>query len=333
MFKYQISKYSFYLSRLRWSKFINLVAVKLSFHLSILTKKHLLWGKPAFISIEPTNVCNLKCPECPTGGGFSNVNKGFATNALIESLLPSIKKSILHVNLFFQGEPFLNRSLVDFTNKISPYTFITISTNGHFIDRENAKNIINAGFYKIIVSLDGINQEQYAKYRKGGEFDKVIEAVKSMVDAKKESKKAFPIIQLQCLLFKHTESDKTKFQELAKELKADRLVFKTAQFYHEETAKEMMPSTDNSRYIVDKGAIKINHEVKNSCWRSWSGNVITWNGDVVPCCFDKDKQYVIGNVFSTQLFDLWKHPLNINFRRKILRERNKIQMCNNCSEK
>ena len=120
MFINLFSTLSFYLSRLSSKKILNLVFIKVSFHLSILTKKHILWGKPAFISIEPTNVCNLKCPECPTGGGFSNVNKGFASNELITALIPSIKESVLHVNMFFQGEPFLNKSFVDF---ISRYQF------------------------------------------------------------------------------------------------------------------------------------------------------------------------------------------------------------------
>ena len=292
-----------------------------------------MWGKPAFLSIEPTNICNLKCPECPTGGGFSSVKKGYATPELIKSVLPSVKESILHINMFFQGEPFLNNSVIEYTKQLSPYTFITVSTNGHFITRKNAKEIIGAGFYKIIVSLDGINQEQYSKYRKGGDFNKVIDAVKVLVAAKKEHKTAFPIIQLQCLLFNYTELIKDKFKSLAKELQVDSIVFKTAQFYNEENAKEMLPSEGNSRYVVKNDKVVINHEVANRCWRMWNGAVITWNGDVVPCCFDKDKKFVHGNIFSTQLFVVWKHPLYADFRSKILLNRKGIEMCNNCSEK
>jgi radical SAM protein with 4Fe4S-binding SPASM domain len=292
-----------------------------------------MWGNPAFLSIEPTNICNLKCPECPTGGGFSNVKKGYATPELITKLLPSVKESILHINMFFQGEPFLNNSVLEYTRKLSPYTFITVSTNGHFITLKNAKEIIDAGFYKIIVSLDGINQEQYAKYRKGGDFNKVIDSVKLLVSAKKKCKTAFPIIQLQCLLFNYTETIKDKFKSLAKELDVDTVVFKTAQFYNEDNAKAMLPSDSNSRYVIKNDKVEINHEVENRCWRMWNGAVITWNGDVVPCCFDKDKKFVHGNVFATQLFAVWKHPLYVNFRSKILLDRKGIEMCNNCSEK
>ena len=333
MFIFLYSKISFYLSRLNRTKILNLLLVKSSYYLSILTNNYFLWGNPAFISIEPTNVCNLKCPECPTGGGFSTVNKGFATSELISTLIPNIRKSIVHVNLFFQGEPFLNKSVIDFAKILSPFTFITVSTNGHFIDKENAGDIINAGFYKIIVSLDGINQEQYSKYRIGGEFKKVIEAVESLVSAKKRNNSAFPIIELQCLLFKQTESDKGKFQLLAKNLKVDSLQFKTAQFYNSENAREMMPSSANSRYLFENDAVIINHRVRNRCWRLWSSSVITWNGDVVPCCFDKDKKYIQGNVFSTQLFEVWKHPMYAGFRAKVLHNRKTVDICNNCSEK
>src|ERR1035437_1193940 len=333
MFKYLYSRFSFYLKRLSLKKVINLLILKISFHLSIWRKKPIMWGKPAFLSIEPTNICNLKCPECPTGGGFSNVKKGYATPELITKLLPSGKESILHINMFFQGEPFLNNSVLEYTRKLSPYTFITVSTNGHFITLKNAKEIIDAGFYKIIVSLDGINQEQYAKYRKGGDFNKVIDSVKLLVSAKKKCKTAFPIIQLQCLLFNYTETIKDKFKSLAKELDVDTVVFKTAQFYNEDNAKAMLPSDSNSRYVIKNDKVEINHEVENRCWRMWNGAVITWNGDVVPCCFDNDKKFVHGNVFATQLFAVWKHPLYVNFRSKILLDRKGIEMCHNCSEK
>lgn len=333
MFKYQFLKISFYLSRFRFHKIVNLLLLKISFQLSIIVKKPILWGNPAFLSIEPTNVCNLHCPECPTGGGFSNVNKGFASKALIDAVLPSIKRSILHVNLFFQGEPFLNKNVVSFALQMSPYTFVTISTNGHFITNENAQDVVKAGFYKIIVSLDGINQEQYSKYRKGGEFLKVIDAIDSLVAAKEQLKSPFPIIEIQCLLFKHTEPIKDQFEDLAKKLKVDSLQFKTAQFYDEENAKEMMPSEENSRYFIKENKVVINHTVTNRCWRLWSSAVITWNGDIVPCCFDKDKKYVQGNLFSTQLFDAWKHSIYQNFRKQIITARKAVEMCNNCSEK
>ena len=52
----------------------------------------------------------------------------------------------------------------------------------------------------------------------------------------------------------------------------------------------LIPTIDKySRYRKDKnGKMQIKSGLSNHCWRLWHANVITWDGLVVPCCFDKD---------------------------------------------
>src|SRR5512145_1377052 len=47
----------------------NVLQASTSFLLSAVAKRHLVWGVPPVLTIEPTNICNLRCPLCVTGNG------------------------------------------------------------------------------------------------------------------------------------------------------------------------------------------------------------------------------------------------------------------------
>jgi radical SAM protein with 4Fe4S-binding SPASM domain len=64
----------------------------------------------------------------------------------------------------------------------------------------------------------------------------------------------------------------------------------------------------------------------------WTGCVITFNGDVVPCCFDKNAEYNMGNIKDTSIEKLWKSKKYQAFRRQLIKDRSSIEMCRNCTE-
>jgi radical SAM protein with 4Fe4S-binding SPASM domain len=64
----------------------------------------------------------------------------------------------------------------------------------------------------------------------------------------------------------------------------------------------------------------------------WSGCVITWDGLVVPCCFDKDAKHRFGDLKNESFKKIWQSDHYNNFRNAILRSRGEIDICKNCSE-
>ena len=70
----------------------------------------------------------------------------------------------------------------------------------------------------------------------------------------------------------------------------------------------------------------------NQCWRLWSGAVITWDGSVVPCCFDKDAQHNLGSMDTKGFKAVWRNASYTNFRNALLKSRSEIEICKNCSE-
>ncbi len=115
---------------------------------------------------------------------------------------------------------------------------------------------------------------------------------------------------------------------------ADKVKIKTAQIYDFETSVHLIPVQDKySRYSKDNsGKWHIKNLLLNQCWRMWQGCVITWDGKVVPCCFDKDAKYQMGDLLSKGLNEVWYDDAYKKFRTKLLNGRNGIDICTNCTE-
>ena len=182
--------------------------------------------------------------------------------------------------------------------------------------------------------MDGVTQEVYENYRIGGKVDKVFDGTRNILEAKKKLNSKTPYTVFQYLVVKPNEHEIEKAKEIASELGVDEIVFKTAQIYDFENGSDLMPSIDKySRYIkMPNGKYKIKNSLENNCWKMWSSAVITWDGAVVPCCFDKDATHKLGNVENTSFERIWKNDLYKNFRTSILKGRNQIDICKNCSE-
>jgi radical SAM protein with 4Fe4S-binding SPASM domain len=64
----------------------------------------------------------------------------------------------------------------------------------------------------------------------------------------------------------------------------------------------------------------------------WSSAVITWDGKVVPCCFDKDATHQLGDLQKVTFQEVWKSSVYQSFRKQVFTDRKSIDICSNCSE-
>lgn len=313
----------------------NLIVLKLSYSFSRITKIPILWGKPFSLSIEPTTACNLGCPECPSGLKQFTRPTGKLDLDLHARMLQQVSRSVFYINYYFQGEPFLHPQFLELIRQAKKHNVYTAtSTNAHFIDVEKAKEIVQSGLDRLIISIDGLTQETYENYRVNGQLSKVIDATKLLVAAKKELKSNSPTLIFQFLAVKPNEHEIPAVFSLGKELGVDEVRIKTAQLYDYKNGHSLMP--ENERYARYKlqadGTYKLKYKTGNHCWRMWSGSVLTWDGKVVPCCFDKDAQHVLGSIENVDFSAIWKSNTYRAFRKAVLTGRNKIDICQNCSE-
>ncbi len=290
---------------------------------------------PLGISVEPTNLCNLKCKECPTGMEILKRPKGHIDNDLAKKLLSELSPKLTTVIFYFQGEPFINKDVYELINFASEKKVYSItSSNGHYFTRENVQKIINSGLDKLIISMDGTTQEIYEKYRVTGSLEKVIDGIKLLVSEKQIEKSKLPKLVLQFLVTAKNEHQVNDAKKIAKELNVDQISFKTAQIYDFKNGNPLIPKNDKySRYKEQKdGSYQIKSKLKNRCWRMWSQPVVTSTGDVVPCCFDKDANYKIGNLNDNNFKEIWQSEKYQNFRKMVFKDRKSIDICRNCTE-
>ena len=324
-----------FVSKLTPARAWNASKVLSSFYASRLTGKATHIGMPLSISIEPTTSCNLRCPECPSGLRSFTRPTGMLNQDLFQSVINQLAPSLSYLIFYFQGEPYLHPSLLDMVRYASSQKIYTAtSTNAHYLNDEAAKETVLSGLDRLIISIDGTTQDAYASYRIGGRLDKVIEGTKNIIKWKRELKSKTPHVIFQFLVVKPNESQIGEVQQLAKELGVDEVALKTAQIYDYKNGSELIPTLDQySRYRKKQdGSYEIKNELLDHCWKMWHSCVITWDGKVVPCCFDKDAHYVLGDLNKNSFKEIWKGEKYQEFRASLLKSRSEIEMCKNCTE-
>jgi radical SAM protein with 4Fe4S-binding SPASM domain len=306
-----------------------------SYLVSKVTKKAVIKGFPISISFEPTTSCNLRCPECPSGLRSFTRPTGMLQTNLFKKTIDEMADRLLYLIFYFQGEPYLNPSfleLVAYAVKKNIYT--ATSTNAHYLNDENAKKTIESGLDRLIISIDGTSQETYQQYRVGGNLEKVIEGTKNVLKWKKALNSPTPHVIFQFLVVKPNEHQIEDVKILAKELGVDEVAFKTAQIYDFENGNSLIPTIDKYARYEEKsdGKFQIKNKLIDHCWKMWHSCVITWDGIVVPCCFDKDAEYRLGNLQKETFAQLWKGKAYDDFRTTLMASRGNIEMCKNCTE-
>jgi len=290
---------------------------------------------PLSISFEPTTSCNLRCPECPSGLRSFTRPTGMLDGDFFKRTIDELQSTLTYLLFYFQGEPYLHPQFLDLVRYAADKKIYTAtSTNAHYLGDENARKTVESGLDRLIISIDGTTQETYESYRIGGKLDKVLEGAKNVIKWKKKLKSSTPHVIFQFLVVKPNEHQIREVKALAKALGVDEVGLKTAQIYDYEHGSDLIPTIDKySRYRKERdGSYSIKSKLLNHCWKMWHSCVVTWDGKVVPCCFDKDAHYQLGDLKSVSFKELWKSSAYNSFREKLLKSRNEIEMCKNCTE-
>ena len=351
------------LKKLTFKRIKNAFKVLGSYYFSNFKHQSFHSGLPISIAFEPTTSCNLRCPECPSGLRSFTRPTGMLQEDIFRKTIDELASTLLYLTFYFQGEPYLHPKfleMVQYANDKKIYT--ATSTNAHYLTPENATKTVLSGLSRLIISIDGTSQETYEQYRIGGKLSKVIEGTKNIIAAKKNLKSSTPHVIFQFLVVRPNEHQIAEVYELAQEIGVDEVRLKTAQIYDYENGNDLIPTIEKySRYKKEekikttpnpflkvgeqthllskkelgeeyKPTYSIKNTLSSECWKMWHSCVITWDGLVVPCCFDKDAHYRLGDMKKQTFSDLWKSAEYQNFRNLLLKSRSEIEMCKNCTE-
>lgn len=313
----------------------NAAALWTSYRRARRTKDPRITAMPFSISFEPTTACNLRCPECPSGLRAFTRPTGNLRQDLFRRVMDELGDDLWALTFYFQGEPYINPNFLDMVRIAADKGLYTnTSTNAHFLTDDKAEATVRSGLSRLIISLDGTDQETYSAYRREGELAKVIEGAERIVKWKRKLKSLTPHVVFQFLVVKPNEHQIPEARALAKKIGVDDLWLKTAQVYDPKDDHPLIPVQDKyARYRRNaSGVWEVKNRMADECWKMWHSCVITWDGRVVPCCFDKDAHHVLGDLRTHSFRELWSSDAYTDFRRSLLRSRSSIEMCRNCSE-
>ena len=277
---------------------------------------------PVSFTIEPTNICNLKCLQCSTGIGQFNNENGYININDFKKIVDTIFHKTIMLQLHFRGESMLHPDIFELIEHASnKKMYLSLSTNGHFIGKQ-AEKLINSGLDHINISLDGLTQDTYSKYRQNGDLNKVMAGIKELAAFKVKHKSSVPRITLQMLVNRFNENQISEFLSLQKIKGINACLLKTMQIIDEVNADILAPVNKKFRRSIKKSSVKI-------CSKILTTAVITWSGKVLPCCYDKGENYIL----SDSCQDLKELSLSLKeFRINLLQNEINPEMCENCEE-
>ncbi len=286
---------------------------------------------PPAISLELSSVCNLSCPECVTGAGLLSRRNSFLNYRLAEKIAEELRGFTLSAWLSFQGEPMLHPDffrIVDLFARMNP----VIATNGHYLDRERCIGLADSPLKKIIISYDGVSSATYGIYRRGGDHELVTEGIMRLAATIRERRSGLKIV-LQFLLHRGNEHEARAAAAFAGSVGAG-FRTKSMQVLDPARAGEWASADQGrSRYVRgDDGSWQRAASPGRGCLRMWSSAVITSDGEVVPCCFDKCAGHAMGNLHSRSFAEIWRSERYRDFRMAVMKNRKAIDICSDCPQ-
>lgn len=297
--------------------------------------------KPKKICLDASTVCQLKCPSCPTANGETGkkLGKGFLRFKDFKEIVD--KNPQLHsIELSNWGEIFLNKELSEIIEYAYVHDVALSAASGTNLNNAN-ENVLEAlvkyKFRQITCALDGTNQKTYSIYRVNGNFDRVIENIKTINRFKNKYNSFYPVLKWQFIIFGHNENEISKARKMARDLN---MIFNLKLNWNDIYTKPF--STIKNAELIRKETIwgvatrdefreKYRKDYCNPCLRMWISPQINYDGRLLGCDANYWDDY--GNILEDGLYECINSE-KINYAREMLMGKQKEKddiPCNHCS--
>ena len=282
---------------------------------------------PYFIALDPSSVCQLKCPFCPTGvENASKINENDAhfrnrsmmSSDLFTCLIEELGNNLFYLLFYNWGEPLFNKHLSHFISTAKKYNIYTeIHTNLSFIISDtDLEQLLISGIDEIGASIDGFSQEVYQTYRQGGNFELAKSNLTRLASIRDRLKLNTKLVW-NYLVFSFNENEIKSTQEYCEEIG---IVFNRRDAFIDIKAKpEWLPSYRKNELNIEQPVGKdhqttedeklIPIQPKRSCSWHYSMSAVNSDGSVSPCCAPWDQKDDFGFVIpnKTRFSDIWNN--------------------------
>lgn len=311
-----------FLRKYTFRRLLNLLVTEVQYKL----KSEYLHNYPIAITIEPGNICNLRCPLCPTGQRDKSTSHGFMEFSIFKKIIDEIGEYLLLLRLYNWGEPLLNKDLTKMVEYATSRGIdVKFSTNLSLeLSEQRAEDVIKSNLRKIYISANGASDETYKKYHVDGDFSKVMHNMRLLLDKKKELNNNFTELIWLFHVFKHNEHEIDEAKKIAKEMgirlsinkmRTDmgKEVFETAKDAIKRDG-EWLPENPEYRIFDVETATTKKQFVCNLLWKE---TVINWDGSVMPCCFIYSDKHSYGSIKDKPFKDVWNNEFYIAARKEL----------------
>ena len=267
---------------------------------------------PSRVRLEASTICQLRCTGCSFQTRRNdNLGRGFLS---IENFrrFAEMNPFVHQIELSNWGELFLNPDLVEIMHEAQARDITLTAYNGsnfNTVSEAQLRAMVDTKFKALSISIDGASQETHAKYRIGGDFDKVIENLKKLQRYKEAAGSDLPKIKWQYVLMEHNELEVGKAKKLAKELDIP-ITFKLNwdNSYHPIEREFLLDQTGLAE--LTRAEYSERHGVPylgSICQQMFVSPQINWDGRLLGCCNATHASFDV-NVFEVGLQEALKSP-------------------------
>ncbi len=309
----------------RYRRFLNSSLYKKFFFSSPYIKFSSLFSKKArllWLNIEFTSLCNIKCRMCSLD---QNAPQGFMEKKTLEKILDEIVSSKLltvsNIALWYGGETLLHPDFENFLAMIGSFKkrkilfpYVTLLTNGVSLKGKKLDAILESNAVDmVLVSIDGGTRDSFEYWRRGANWENILQNVNNTVDKIKE--RGLNIKTGLVSIIEDPENISDDFKQLIR--KTDKYL---PRGFHSWDGSEEIE-------VSEKGEAR-----KGLCYTVTRQLAVHWNGNVSPCCMDLNQRGTIGNVNECSIYEIYNSPerLKIINEMKKMRRKN-IDLCKYCS--
>lgn len=187
-----------------------------------------MWGgHPYWLTLDPSNFCQLHCPFCPTGANKGTRDKSQMSFEHFKKFMDRVGPYVIRMELMNWGESLFNRKLPEMIAETKRHGIrLELHENFNHVSEETIERLVRSGLDVLSVSVDGLTQETYEKYRIGGNLARVLGNLDTLVRVRRAAGSATPKIVWQFLVFRHNEHEVDRVEAFARARGADEVRIK-----------------------------------------------------------------------------------------------------------
>jgi len=254
---------------------------------------------PKVILLDTVSHCNLRCSMCVHGE--MTRKKGVMPWDLFTKIIDEIARENKNARVWmvFFGEPFILKGTKPSIFEMISYaksrglTDVVVNSNANLLDEEASVKLIASGLDAIYFGVDAFSPETYAKVRVGGNYERAVNNIKTLLRLQKEKNASKPLVHVQFVEMDVNQHEKEEF----------------IRFWNEQGAIVKIRPKVSWAGLIDAPNLVLSNEERWPCYWAMQSMSITDTGKAVTCAVDLDARFIAGDVNTQTLKEVWNGKL------------------------